>query len=125
MDVKDFENILNAQAQQPAAPAAPAATSQGSAWDGQLGQTVTLSGTARDAAMGAVVRTSQGTVYVLGVESWPDDVQGKTVTVTGTLQRRKLAPDPVVGADGGVSHGAAGSQVVVEDARWSLAGEAS
>ena len=47
MDVKDFENILNAQAQQPAAPAAPAATSQGSAWDGQLGQTVTLSGTAR------------------------------------------------------------------------------
>jgi hypothetical protein len=84
-----------------------------------VGQSATIRGVARDARMGAVVLTPDRTpVYVAGLEEWPPDLEGEALEATGTLIRRKLAPDPIVDADGGVSHGVAGTNYVLEDAAW-------
>ena len=90
------------------------------ALDSHLDQTITLSGTARDAVMGAVVVTSTRTpVYIDGLEEWDDATFGANISVTGILRKKSLGPDPQVAADGGVSHGIEGSQYVLESAQWS------
>lgn len=84
-----------------------------------LDQSVTLRGVARIARMGAVLLTPERTpVYIAGLEDWPDDLNGQTLDVTGVLRSRKLAPDPTVDAQGGVSHGITGMNYVLEDADW-------
>ncbi len=88
--------------------------------DTRLGQAVTLTGRAANAAMGAVVLMEDRTpVYLLGKEEW-DDENGSTVAVSGTLRRRSLAPDPTVDADGAISHGMMGDAWVIEDPTWAL-----
>lgn len=80
---------------------------------------ITVLGTARNAAMGAVVIRSDGRVWYLDkLSEWPDPALGKAVTVTGVEQQRKLAPDPVVGPDGAVSHGMQGTSRVLVRATW-------
>ena len=87
----------------------------------QARRQVTLSGTAYDAKGGAILETDQGrVVYIRGLEAWPSHVVGNRVQVTGFRGDEKLIPDPVVGADGGISQGALGSQSVVSDASWQL-----
>ena len=87
--------------------------------DPLVGKSVTLRGTARNAQLGAVLLTPDRTpVYIAGLEEWAPALDGQTLDVTGTLTRRKLAPDPTVDADGGISHGVAGTNYVVDDARW-------
>jgi hypothetical protein len=87
-----------------------------------LGQKVTLEGVAYDAHLGAVLMLSDRTpVYIRGLESWDDAWFKKQLHVTGTLRRRKLAPDPEVNAAGEVSHGAFGDDYVLEAASWALA----
>lgn len=90
-------------------------------YDDMVDTNVTISGVARNARMGAVVLPSDRTpIYIDGLEEWDDDVSGQSIQVTGVLRRRKLAPDPVVGADGGVSHGMEGASFVIEDPAWSV-----
>jgi hypothetical protein len=82
--------------------------------DARLGTQVELKGTARDAKAGAVIVSDAGEpVYVRGLTSWPTELHGSPVAVVGTLQRRKLIPDPSVAADGAVSAGAEGEQLVL------------
>jgi hypothetical protein len=89
--------------------------------DDRLDKPFACTGTAKDAAMGAVVVADGGGVYYLdGMQSWPKDAFDKQVEVKGTLRRKKLAPDPTVDEDGMVSHGMLGSSLVIEDAVWTL-----
>jgi len=84
----------------------------------------TLIGKAQNAKGGAVVVTSNyGTVYINGLDEWPDALLDRLVEVTGTLKREKLIPDPVTKESGEVSAGAFGEQTVVYDATWKAADE--
>ena len=56
-----------------------------------------LSGVARTEPMGATVVLNSGVAYyVHGMERWPDDVDGKCVTVTGILKTVAIAPAGVI-----------------------------
>ena len=90
--------------------------------DHLLDQSVTLSGCARDAMMGAVVLTLDRTpVYLTGMREWREDVEGEDVEVHGVLRRRSLAPDPVIDSQGNHSHGAQGTNYVLDEVSWKLA----
>jgi hypothetical protein len=81
--------------------------------------TKTIEGKAEDAKACAVVVLDSGdVVYIAGVDSWPSEILGRRVKVTGVLKRKKLIMDPVTGADGGISQGAWGKQTVLEGASW-------
>ncbi len=78
---------------------------------------ITVVGTARNAAMGAVVARADGMAwYIHGMSEWKASLLGKKISVTGHVQTRKLAPDPTVGPDGAVSHGMVGTSSVIVDA---------
>ncbi len=84
-----------------------------------MGKTVTLRGTARDAKGGAVLLLpSNNPIYIEGLDSWPREFSGKEVSVTGVLREKKLIPDPYISPDGGISQGAIGTQTVLEKAKW-------
>jgi len=88
--------------------------------DGKAGQPITLTGTAENARMGAILFLSENTpVYIAGKEEWGSEA-GATVAVSGTLKRFSLAPTAVVEDDGAVSHGMDGDSWVIEDATWTL-----
>ncbi len=90
--------------------------------DSRDGTEVEITGEAEISTMGAVVVNSKGrATYVAGMDSWPDDLYRKQVTVKGTWGRSSLAPDPVATADGGATHGAYGDSEVLFDATWKLA----
>lgn len=84
-----------------------------------IGQTVELRGTAFDSKAGAVLVTDDDqTVYIDGLDYWPGDLSGKSVIVNGLLRRKKYIPDPQTDADGAISQGAEGEQLVLEKAKW-------
>ncbi|MCP4867292.1 MAG: hypothetical protein GY898_01060 [Proteobacteria bacterium] len=86
----------------------------------QVGQTITITGEAGNARMGAIVFTPDRTaVYLLGKEEWETENR-QTVTVTGTLRSVSLAPNATVDKDGAVSHGMDGDSWVLEGATWTL-----
>ena len=125
MDKDAFQNLLDQQAKSaakvPPAAATGGASAGGGALDALVDQEAFVRGVARDAALGAVVVTDDGAVvYVDGLREWPPAASSRRVEVKGTLRRRKLAPDPGVGADGGISHGASGTQLCVEGAAWTV-----
>ncbi len=119
MEVKELEKLIGKGGPKAPVQAGGGATGGGGALDELVDQTVTLRGVAHEAALGAVVvLDGGGVVYFDGRADWPGPVSGKTIDVTGVLRRRKLAPDPVVGANSGISHGVAGESWVFEDATW-------
>jgi hypothetical protein len=77
-------------------------------------------GKAEDAKLGAVLVVSGEPLYVDGLGSWPDELRGQQIELSGTLQQRKLAPDPVVGPAGEQSAGMEGSAWVVMDPQYKL-----
>lgn len=88
---------------------------------GIVAKKVTVTGIARNAMLGAVVVRDGGRpIYIDGLAEWDDNELGKRVEVSGVLVQRKLAPDPVVSQDGGISHGMAGNADVIEDAVWKV-----
>ena len=94
--------------------------------DAVLDEVTTVSGTAHQAMMGAVVFTAEGTpVYIAGLREWDDGRSGKSIEVTGVLRKKSLGPDPTVDEDGAVSHGIEGTQYVLEGATWDTSGDAA
>ena len=78
-----------------------------------------ITGRAENAKGGAVVVTNKGdVVYIIGVDSWDEDVVGNEVVAKGRLSSEKYIPDPVVDDDGAISQGAIGMQTVLYNARW-------
>ena len=87
----------------------------------QIGQKVTLGGTAKDAKGGAVLLTVEGNViYIKGLEFWPSEFLDKQISVKGLLKEEKFIPDPVIDEDGAISTGAYGDQLILENAEYSL-----
>jgi len=87
--------------------------------DTKVGTQVTIDGTARNAALGAVVVAEKGTpIYVAGLERWDRAIDGKSVSVSGVLT--KVAPDDVIDANGHHAHGAPGARFVLEQASWTV-----
>jgi len=83
---------------------------------------VTLTGYAADARAGAVITTDEGdTIYVAGLATWPADLLGRRVEVTGLLTRKKPIPDPEVNENGEHTAGAYGLQDVMEKTKWKAA----
>ena len=86
-----------------------------------MGKTITLRGVARDAKGYAVlVLPTNEPIYIENLFSWPVEVLGKFVAVTGILRVKKLIPDPYFSPDGGISQGAMGKQTILENAKWEL-----
>ncbi len=87
--------------------------------DQLVGNNVTIEGTARNAAAGAVVLTEDRTpVYVAGLERWDRTLDGKKVSASGTLRRE--ASDELVNAKGEHNSGV-GAHFVLEGPSWKLA----
>jgi hypothetical protein len=92
--------------------------------DSLIDSQATITGKAGNAHAGAVVLTDDRTpVYIDGLESWDEDgLNGKDVSVSGTLRKRSIAPKAEVNADGDVSHGMDDDDVfVLVGATWSEA----
>ena len=83
-----------------------------------MGKEITLSGLAFDAKGGAVLKLKDGKiVYLRDLAYWSSDLFGKKTSVRGTLQEKKIIPDPVIDEDGAISQGAYGQQYVLENIR--------
>ncbi len=80
-------------------------------------QQLTVTGTARTAAGGAMVSIEgRVPIYIEDLEAWDDDLEGQRVEVTGVLRRRpSMIPD-----SGPPSHGL-GATWALESASWSPA----
>lgn len=85
------------------------------------GEKVTLTGTAQNAKGGAVLVDGDKVYYLAGVDSWPDEVHGKKVQVTGVTTRRQYLPEARQAKDGAWSQGAVGQQDVIDAPTWKLA----
>lgn len=63
-----------------------------SPWEKSLDKTITVEGGARNAMMGAFVVTSNGEIWVEGLDAWPADRDARKIRVTGTVIRRADLP---------------------------------
>ncbi len=97
-------------------------------WAAKVGQEIEVEGTAYNQKLGAVVKTESETLWLDGVDSWPDDLVGKTVTVRGVLAERHDLPVFVHKPDEPIRSGmpvpeetdleAASRRLVVENPVW-------
>lgn len=85
-----------------------------------LGEELSVEGTARDAALGALVECDDGTSYYVEGHEWDEQTSGKRVVVTGTLECKPIGP-PTRNAAGEIQHGADGNQDVLANPTWRLA----
>ena len=98
--------------------------------DTQLGQFVTLVGTAEARKLGAALRGDDFEVWIDQLQDWPSNYVGQKVRVTGVLEERQDLPvyvqRPGEPAAAGipVPEGAdlreASRRYVLRDAKWSL-----
>jgi hypothetical protein len=79
--------------------------------EAQVGQRVTLTGTAQNAAAGASLLVGEWPVYIGGLSRWPADLAGRELDVTGTLVRMR-GPDPEERKHG------PGAGYALDDASW-------
>ena len=85
------------------------------ALEAQVGQRVTLTGAAQNAAAGASLLVEGWPVYIGGLSRWPADLAGRELDVTGTLvSTRGPAPEDRV-------HGPSGGYAL-DDASWAPRG---
>ncbi|HNV68300.1 MAG TPA: HAD family hydrolase [Candidatus Ozemobacteraceae bacterium] len=64
-----------------------------------------VTGTAQNAKLGPLVLTSNGQVWVLGLEEWPPEAVGQEVEVCGTTEERSDLPVFVQPVSGPISQG--------------------
>jgi hypothetical protein len=84
-----------------------------------VGEPVTIRGTALDARAGAAVQLADGMpVYVVGLESWADDVSGRFVEVSGQLRRRPSRIPPP--SPSGERYHGLGETYALEAASWTV-----
>ncbi|MHA2224792.1 MAG: hypothetical protein ACXAC8_06285 [Candidatus Hodarchaeales archaeon] len=80
-----------------------------------IGQTITLSGIAKEAKGGPVVITiDNNVIYVKGLDSWSPDLVNNRVSVKGVLKKEQFIPHAKIDENGGISSGATGDQYVLE-----------
>ena len=84
-----------------------------------IGTTVRISGTAENAKLAAIVIAPWISVYCLDLDSWPDEVQGQQVEVTGQLNLTDQF-QAQVSKDGSISQGTAGGDWTLHGTRFEL-----
>ena len=104
-------------------------------WSAVAGQRIVVDGTAANAKRGALLETETGTVWIDGLESWPEgyyegDGTGKRLRVTGTVverhdlpvfERRPGEPEMQgIPAAPGTDLHAASKRYVLTDATWEM-----
>ncbi|MCO4761670.1 MAG: hypothetical protein KC502_09215 [Myxococcales bacterium] len=93
-----------------------------SASDDRLGKSVTVSGQADSSASGPILVAGDETFLLTDLGSWPAEIVGKTVEVTGTVGSTSAGDDPLVNAAGEYSHGATGTSATLRGATWTVKG---
>jgi hypothetical protein len=96
----------------------------------QLGQQVTLEGTAEARKLGAVLRGNDFDVWIDQLQDWPREYVGQRVRVTGILDERHDLPvfiqkpgEPFAGGipvPEGTDLHSASRRYIVRNAQWSL-----
>lgn len=79
-------------------------------------QTVSFTGIARDAKLGAVIEAGDRVVYCSGLQAWPAELSGREVTAHGRLER--VESEPLMNERGEVSAGVEGPIWVLRDCRY-------
>ena len=84
-----------------------------------VGESVTIEGTAWNAAAGAMVRVDgvSRPIYIRGLDSWSKELERKAVKVTGVLQLRE-AQVPRGDETDAPEHGLASATFVLDGAEW-------
>src|SRR5688500_10880945 len=87
-----------------------------------VGESVTLNGTARTAAAGAMARVAgyNRPIYIGGVRSWNRELEGKAGEVTGVLRLRE-AQVPRPEETDAPEHGLPTATFVLDEADWAPA----
>ncbi len=84
--------------------------------DDSLGKEVIIEGIAYDAKGGACIKLKDGNVvYIRNKLDWETEYLEKRIVITGTLNLKKIIPDPEIGENGAISTGATGKQYVLEE----------
>jgi hypothetical protein len=77
------------------------------------GKRVVISGTAANAKVGPAVLFNGHPLYLMVPSPWPSEMHGKPVRLSGIVQSKKVAPDPV-DDDGQIMQGMWGNAWVLE-----------
>ena len=82
---------------------------------------ITITGTALNAKLGAIIQTEKGEVFFLdGIYEWPDDVFGKKVKATGLISSEYHDPKNLITDDGLHKTGMSGEKQSLQNAKWEL-----
>jgi hypothetical protein len=85
-----------------------------------IGKKITLTGKAWNEKSGPMIQLDSDPVFLTQLTFWPEEIVGKVISVTGTLKKRKIAPDPQVNKKGVMSQGMMGEAWIIEDAEWKV-----
>ena len=100
----------------------------------QLGKEITLVGIAENLKVGARLKGANFTIFLDGIDSWPSEIYGKKVSITGTLIERHDLPvfiqkpgkknlrDGIPVPKGTDLHAAA-HRYLLKDAKWVIVAE--
>lgn len=86
--------------------------------EASIGKTIVVRGNAGNAKISAAVVLGKLVVYCLGVDSWPNDVAGKTVDARGKLEKTSEFTAPPPGPDDVVAAGTSGDVYVLRDCTY-------
>jgi hypothetical protein len=84
--------------------------------DEMEGKTITIQGKAENSKAGAMA----GKYYVDDLHSWPEEVHGKTVEVTGRLKLVEHKEEDLYDKEGNVSQGMVGTQHILLNPKWKV-----
>ncbi len=114
---------------------ASASSDSPSPWQAKLGQRITIEGIAENAKLGALLLIGDDeSIWIDGLEAWPEDIRTKRVEVTGKVIERADLPVFIQREDEPIMQGIpmppgtdldrASRRFLLAEAQWKLAGAA-
>jgi hypothetical protein len=82
-----------------------------------IGKFITVQGIAQNAKLGAIVMVEDLPIYITGLDAWTNGVDGKPISITGTLKTRSLKTQ--TNEFGLVSGGIDGRIYILENPQYS------
>ena len=84
-----------------------------------LGEVVMIQGTAVNTKLSAAVKSTSMLVYCIEIPEWPDDISGRTVTVSGRLEINDQFKART-GPSGERSAGTTGGDYLLRSVSWKV-----
>ncbi|NJO87505.1 MAG: hypothetical protein HC831_00015 [Chloroflexia bacterium] len=82
---------------------------------------ITITGTALNAKLGAVIQTESGEIYYLtDIYEWPDEAINKKIKVTGSISSEYYDPKDLKTKEGAYKTGMSGEKVNIKNAKWEI-----